>query len=311
MPMKSVLKFLLIITALTISVGSQSQGVTDFQKVTVNADEELTGYYIVSLPEKIDMVLVLLPGFGQYPESIYVESKLPALAADNNIMVISFAGGHKIYADENVVSNINQMITHAIDKFELTDMYWAIGGFSAGGTLALRYTEYCYEFPSDYPIMPKAVFTVDSPIDLFGLWKYLNNEIEKNFSEVGVSEAKYVANLLESEIGRLEEHRTTYKELTPYYSELKVPGNERHLMQAAVRVYHDVDVAWLIENRRRSAFDSNYLYASDMINKLKLQGHKHAEFIQGKTGYRSNGQRHPHSWSIVDEQECIEWLLKL
>jgi hypothetical protein len=38
-------------------------------------------------------------------------------------------------------------------------------------------------------------------------------------------------------------------------------------------------------------------------------GNKRAEFMQSfKTGYRSNGQRHPHSWSIVDEKELIVWM---
>lgn len=294
---------------LFIALNCQSQNSPDFRKIIVNPDDELTGYYLITEPEKVDMVLVLLPGFGQYPESIYYESKLPSMAAENNILVIAFAGGRKIYADKGVVANFDKILIDASDRFELQDKNWAIGGFSAGGTLALRYTEFCYEFPDDHPVKPDAAFTVDSPIDLFGLWKYLDNEIEKNFSEVGVNEAKFVASLMESEIGNLNEQKLTYEKLTPYNSELKEMGNERFLMKTAVRVYHDVDVAWLIENRRRSAFDSNYLYASDMINTLRLNGHEQAEFIQGKTGFRRNGDRHPHSWSIVDEEECIEWLL--
>jgi hypothetical protein len=40
-------------------------------------------------------------------------------------------------------------------------------------------------------------------------------------------------------------------------------------------------------------------------------GNKQAEFINpfGK-GYRIEGNRHPHSWSIVDPAETIKWVLK-
>jgi hypothetical protein len=27
-------------------------------------------------------------------------------------------------------------------------------------------------------------------------------------------------------------------------------------------------------------------------------------------GYRASGDRHPHSWALVDEKDLIEWILK-
>ena len=27
-------------------------------------------------------------------------------------------------------------------------------------------------------------------------------------------------------------------------------------------------------------------------------------------GYQANGERHPHSWAIVDEKELIRWILE-
>jgi hypothetical protein len=48
-----------------------------------------------------------------------------------------------------------------------------------------------------------------------------------------------------------------------------------------------------------------------MINKLHQLGNDRAEFMNrlGK-GYRSNGMRHPHSWSLVEPAECINWIMK-
>jgi hypothetical protein len=43
---------------------------------------------------------------------------------------------------------------------------------------------------------------------------------------------------------------------------------------------------------------------------LKKDGFKHVELITTENkGYRANGQRHPHSWSIVDGKDLIKWML--
>ncbi len=56
----------------------------------------------------------------------------------------------------------------------------------------------------------------------------------------------------------------------------------------------------------------NALDQSAMINYLRRLGNKDAEFINafGK-GYRLDGTRHPHSWSIVDAANCINWIKKI
>ena len=88
--------------------------------------------------------------------------------------------------------------------------------------------------------------------------------------------------------------------------------NEKHLQSTAVRAYHDVDIPWRLQNRFQSVAESNYLVTSELIKRLILMGNQKAEFIQSyQTGYRSNGQRHPHSWSIVDEEECVRWVKSL
>jgi len=49
-----------------------------------------------------------------------------------------------------------------------------------------------------------------------------------------------------------------------------------------------------------------------MLLQLKENGNTHAQFINalGK-GYRENGNRHPHSWSLIEPKELIEWVLSL
>ena len=117
---------------------------------------------------------------------------------------------------------------------------------------------------------------------------------------------------MKKEIGTPETNPKRYHELSPFNHKLTEPGNEKFLKNMAVRFYEDMDEAWQLKNRRRSLFDSNALSASELINRLLLMGNERAEFMTSKQpGVRSNGARHPHSWSIVDEVECIQWTLSL
>lgn len=158
----------------------------------------------------------------------------------------------------------------------------------------------------------KGVFAVDSPVDLPDIWEYFQREIKKNYAEAGVIEAKAVSEKMMKEIGTPDSNPKKYNELTPFNHRLTTPGNERFLKDIAVRFYEDVDVEWLLKERRRSLFDSNALSASELINRLLLMGNHRAEFVSSKRpGKRSNGIRHPHSWTIVDEIDCIQWIVGL
>lgn len=285
-----------------------------FERVVFN-DRQSDHYYILLRPNtaQIKGVLILLPGYGEIPESIFPESKLFNVAYANGILTVAIGGGQKLYADEAVVDKLSGALKHLLQKNPmLNKTQFVIGGFSAGGTIALRYAEYCWQSPEKYPIKPKGVFTVDSPVDLFDIWDYFQREIEKNFSQVGVNEARFVTQMMTKELGTPLTNEKRYNELTPFKRTLDEPGNEKYLKNLAVRVYHDTDVEWQLRERRRSFYDTNQLAASELISRLLLAGNNKAEFKTSKTpGYRSNGLQHPHSWSIVDEVEFVQWALKL
>jgi hypothetical protein len=77
-------------------------------------------------------------------------------------------------------------------------------------------------------------------------------------------------------------------------------------------MYTDLDVNWLMNERRRDLYDWNGTDIVAMINDLKLMGNKDANVIitMGK-GIKLNGIKHPHSWTIMDNQDCFNWIEKL
>ena len=87
--------------------------------------------------------------------------------------------------------------------------------------IGLRYAEYCFEKPDEFPIKPKAVFALDPAVDLINLWYYFEREIANGISEVGIKEAKYVLDELKKSIGDLENNLETYKAVS--YTHLTLP----------------------------------------------------------------------------------------
>jgi len=301
--MRIILPFLFVL-AFSLPLSAQN-----FEKVSFGEGDD--DYYLAVKPQgQILGTVVLMPGFGQTPESIFPESKIQNVAYNRGIMTIAIAGGQKLHCDASVISKLERGLSHAIEKYDLDKRLLVMGGFSAGGTISLRYAELCHEKPDEFPIVPKAVFTVDSPVDLVGIWEYFQRELKKDFSEAGVNEAKFVSELMLREIGHPKTEPLKYMRLSPFSRSAQPPGNERFLKGIPVRTYHDIDVTWLVKQRGRSLYDSNSLDASELISRLFLMGNDHAEFIISKTpGMRSNGLRHPHSWSIVDEVEFMDWVL--
>lgn len=285
-----------------------------FEKISFS-DKDPGDYYLAVKPvsNKIKGVLILLPGYAEIPESIFPETKLFNVAFINDILTIAVAAGPKLYADDAVIDKLNRALLNIRKRFpDVSKDNFIIGGFSAGGSLSLRYTEYCVQNPTKAAIVPKAVFAVDSPVDLIGIYEYFQREIKKNYSPVGVSEANTISDIMRKEIGMPETNLEKYNELTPFNHRLDYEGNEKYLKNVAVRIYEDIDVEWQLKERRRSLYDTNILNASELINRLMLMGNNNAEFIVSKRpGRRSNGMRHPHSWSIVDEVEFIQWALAL
>lgn len=273
--------------------------------------KELTYSELLPVSGLIEGVLVLMPGFGQQAGDVFEDTDLPRIASDNGLLVVSIPTGFNLSADKFMSDRITSILTDVLIRHAMDQEPFVFGGFSGGGTILLRYAERCHENPGDHPVVPSAVFTVDSPVDLIAFWDYIDREQRRGYSEVGINEAKSIAGLFENRYGSLEEHREVYEDLTPFDAGSPDPGNEVFLERIPVRVYHDIDIPWLLAERRRSAYDANFLISSEMISRLMLMGNMRAEFVQSPIeGRRKDGRRHPHSWNIVDSEECVQWMQK-
>ncbi len=187
--------------------------------------------------------------------------------------------------------------------------------------LALRYTEMSRDSSNKTFIDPLAVIGIDPPVDIAGLYNTSKRFILMNDGRTNLSAGR-LNGLIESKSivkscnkiygGAPEQYPEQYIRHSMYSRLEKDGGNAKYLMRVPVRLYCDPDILWQLKERNRDYYDMNAADLSAMVNFLNLNGNQAAELIPalGK-GYRLDGTRHPHSWSIVDPSDCIDWILKL
>ena len=120
-------------------------------------------------------------------------------------------------------------------------------------------------------------------------------------------------NRLEKETGgNPSTHLAEYYKLSPYSFSDSTQTAIRKLSNMPLRIYTEPDINWWLKERGADFTNMNATECSAMINELNRLGNESAELITTQNkGYRKpQNKRHPHSWSIVDNDELIKWLLK-
>ncbi len=269
-------------------------------------------YYALRPKGKIKGTLILLPPTAQNTEEVINNNiKLSELAFEKGILLIIPSINYNLYLDKITMDFLNTTFKNAISKYHAPKDKIIIGGFSLGGMNAIRYVELSKENPDLTSIQPVAVYGIDPPLDWARIYYSFQRTKELNFSEVAVNEATdYLAKLEEQFGGSPKEVPNVYSKNSMYSKTVKNGGNAKFLIDTPIKIYSDPDIDWHLKERQTDFYDINALDQTAMINQLRIMGNENAEFISalGK-GYRLNGMRHPHSWSIADPNELMEWII--
>jgi hypothetical protein len=271
-------------------------------------------YYQALVPEgTIKGALILLPGAWEETESVLTHNKqLCRQAYDKGIITVVPSTNAHICLDAPVLDFLNKTFADVIVRYGVADDAFVIGGFSLGGTIGLRYTEMAYEDARQTTIVPCAAFSVDGPVDYITLYQQFETSIRRNIDEEVVAEATYFIDGMHKVFGGSpEDAYIDYVKHSVYSRGEPDGGNAQYLATVPVRVYTDPDIDWAMKYRKKDYYDMNAPALSALVTELNRQGNDKAAFINrlGK-GYRLDGTRHPHSWSLLDADDCIEWLLR-
>jgi len=303
------MKTLLLAATLLSGLMAQAQ---NFEKIVFDQADSANGYYLAVRPLSgaIKGTVVVFTWF-KAPESIPPETKLHNVAAVNDLLTIYVSTGRYVAPSAVVMERMNRLFLHVMTHFAVDSSMFAIGGGDIAGLSVLRYAELANEHPEQYVIRPRVVFGISPAVDLGGAYRIYEREIRKNYPSPSLGDAQAILPMLKKEIGTPEEHADDYARWTPFDHLVEAPGNERFLQHTAVRLYYDNDIQWRLWARRDSYYDTDVPNGSELIDRLLLAGDNRAEFMAAKQpAIRSNGNRSSYAFSIVDEVDCVHWIMK-
>ena len=236
-----------------------------------------------------------------------------ALDAKLGVLYATTDNSVEFFFDNDRLIEVENYIQRALEMGNIPQNNLLFCGMSLEGTRAMKLALFAKGKQSKYRIVPRAIAICDAPLDMVRFHKEMTKAVKLNFSPIAVSEGNWVSGYLEKNLGGTPENvLDAYVRYSPYcYLD---QGNTKLSMfdGIAIRAYTEPDINWWLENRRKDYYSMNAIDLAALINGLHIIGNNEAELIvtQDK-GYRPDGQRHPHSWSIVDEKELIQWFLTL
>lgn len=306
--MKSLLINIFNIFLLLIAFGQYCYAQT-FETIYRNESNRESNFYLARIPSgEIKAWMVLLPSYGEMPNGVLSQSNIPSINFDNHIatFILSLKGAETFYIDDESQKLLAEFIHEISKKYKLAGKKFVLGGFSLGGSAAVRYAELS-SITTSKNIKPDMVFAGDPPLDIERLNNSLVKILKRNTPIIGVKEATFLRTKMTEYFGANEVNWYNY---SAYSYTDTINDRIKSLVNTPIRLYSEPDIEWMLMNRHYDYYSTNSIDCAALINELQLMGNVNASFIAttGK-GLRANGQRHPHSWSIIDGQDLVNWIL--
>lgn len=308
------MKFTLIVMTFSLlSFGCIGQKLNNLkvEKVYLEKADTTKNHYTIIYPPNLPWkgYMFLIPGLGQTAENVLQQTELPKKLALNGILTIipTFQDGvFSFGVDSLSQQSFNRILIDVTSKHKLVDQKFYVGGFSIGGSCAVKYAE-------NPTIKPTAIFAIDPPLDFERLYNSSKREIRLSVNKSSDEERVYTIEKLEKEMGGSPKTALkNYHRISPYSFNDTTQTNIKNLIELPLRIYAEPDINWWLKENAVDFTGMNVTECSAMINELNRLGNTKAELIitQNK-GYRKpDNSKNPHSWSIVDDNELIEWLFK-
>jgi len=255
-------------------------------------------------------LLIIFPGGGSTSKQTKEEFKIIEKATKKGISILLMNFNRHLWIEKKDSEELTKLVTEIIKNNQLKTDNIFIGGISLGGTIALTLSNYLVE--TNTTINPKGVFVVDAPIDLFALYQSSQKDIlRKDFSEERLAEPKWIINYFEEEFGGKDSLLLNIQKVSPFTLKTTNLDNIKNLKNKKIRFYTEPDTLWW-KKTRKTDFKSTNAYTLKKTKEVLINKHwKNTTLIQTKNkGYRTNGERNPHSWSIVDTDDLINWILE-
>lgn len=279
----------------------------------VNDGDSTELYYYKLVPKKKPIgVLTIFPSGGETTENLLAQIELHKRACKKNLIVLipSFNWGTIQRTPD--IAFLDTIFKQVVTEHEVSKDKFILCGLSNGGMVSLDYGIRSVRDKSTY-LKPKGIIGLDPPLDFARFYRYCEREIARNYSPGGVAEAQWFVNVYNQVYGGSPDSvPQNYIDASIFSFGAEGGGNAQYLNGIAIRMHSDLDLDYLLNSRHRDLYDWNGIDIVSFVNQLKINGNTNAEVIitQNK-GVRLDGTKHPHSWSIMDTKETLEWILDL
>lgn len=290
------------------------------EQIFLDKNDKTSKYYVQITPEKdIKGTIVLIPGYGETPETVIIETKIDETASSNGyLVIIPYFNNQATYFEKEYLSFVESVLDNAANKNGKANKNLIMGGFSNGGAVAMLYTE---KHLSQYKTheSPIALFMVDSPLDSerfifaeqkLAIYKGLDVYMDKDHNAI----ANFVYKALNI-FGEDYKSNPEFWKYSPYVRSDLTFKNIKPLVNLPVRFYSEFDIYYWYEKDKEGnhLWFANLLDGGSLIKDLHFLGNQDAELILTKDkGFRETGKyKAAHSWSIVDAEELVNWADKI
>jgi len=307
MPKQSLLIF-------TFFIASCSFG-QKLENTYLNSKDSTIDMYVAVIPENIPVkaFMFLLPGLGGTPQDILQQTDLPVYAAKQGILTIvpvSKLGVLYFGIDSLSQRSLNDQIKNAVNKYHLQGKAFYIGGFSIGGSCAIKYAELAVVNNSS--IKPRAVFGIDPPLDFQRYYNSAKRISRLSLNTPVVQEIPFMIDKIEKEMkGTPKTSLENFFNMSPYSFSDTTQRAIKTLTNIPIMLITEPDVQWWLSQRGYDYSFMNVVDQAAMINELQRLGNSKAVLITtDKKGFRKpDNLRHPHSFSIAEPEQLVKWLL--
>lgn len=295
--------FILIVSIPIFSCTDSS----DRETKSTPIEKVITEHYELHLSKnERSPLLIVFPDLGGNPQSTKQSFNILEVAKTTNISVLLMNFNHHLFLSKEDNSFLTKTLEGVLKSYKLSPNKVIIGGFSSGGIVSSLWGNHLLQL--NHPYKPEKVFVVDSPLDLVELFNNVT-DVDATSHEVSVQEAEYITNYFEEALHTKDSLIEKIAQVSPFdYATLNF-NNINELKQIDFRVYTEPDSVWWKENRGFEFDETDAYQLIRFVEQSKKSGWNRLQLIETKDkGYRPNGQRHPHSWSIVDVNELVIWI---
>lgn len=265
--------------------------------------------YELKITDPQKAVLVLFPCYPCDMTNTRTEALFLKDIEESGITTLLLNYNQKLFLTESEKVEYAKTLNTILDQNKVSKENIYIGGFSGGGNVAMLLSDFLLKTKN--PLQPKGLMVVDSPIDLEAIYNEAHKDIVHNADAEAVAEGEFLIELLERTLGKPAENIEKYKTFSPYLVSCNATQNISSLKNIKTRFYSEPDLQWQSEKKKRTYNELNAYKLEQVNQSLKELGSTQTEFIATKNrGYRANGDRHPHSWNIVEQKSLINWMIK-